>query len=248
MINFFRTIRRQLADDNKPLKYLRYAIGEIVLVVIGILIALSINNWNEAQKVKLKEKKILVELESNLADNSKILQLEIDNQKRIIRQINITIEHLESKKPFNDSIGKYVNQIQWIESTQFVSSAYESLKTIGVDLISNDSIRTDVSFLFGNEFPYRTAWLKDVGVVQAGWTHPLIMKFFKQGPGSSINDAFISYKIATDYEGLLLNQEFINVISARGAFKEAIVFQFEMLMDYVEKARIRIHKELETFD
>ncbi len=42
MINFFRKTRKQLADDNKPLKYMRYAIGEIVLVVIGILIALSI--------------------------------------------------------------------------------------------------------------------------------------------------------------------------------------------------------------
>jgi len=50
MINFFRKIRKQLADDNKPLKYARYAIGEIVLVVVGILIALSINNWNENNK------------------------------------------------------------------------------------------------------------------------------------------------------------------------------------------------------
>jgi len=44
MIGFFRRIRKKLADENKPMKYMRYAIGEIVLVVIGILIALSINN------------------------------------------------------------------------------------------------------------------------------------------------------------------------------------------------------------
>jgi len=50
MINFFRKIRRKLADDKKPLKYLRYAIGEIVLVVIGILIAIQLNNYNE-QKI-----------------------------------------------------------------------------------------------------------------------------------------------------------------------------------------------------
>jgi len=53
MINFFRRIRKKMADDNKPLKYARYAIGEIVLVVIGILIALQINTWNEDRKSNL---------------------------------------------------------------------------------------------------------------------------------------------------------------------------------------------------
>jgi hypothetical protein len=245
MIPFFRKIRKQLANDNKPLKYMRYAIGEIVLVVIGILIALSINNWNEARKEKVKERKILIELENNLAANSKILSDEISNQKRIANQISVTIKHLENKKPFNDSIGKYVNQIQWIESTQFVSSAYESLKTSGVDLISNDSIRADVTFLFGNEFPFRTTWLNDVGTTQANWTHPIIMRFFKQGPPVP---ALTSYKIATDYDGLLQNQEFINVISSRRAFKGEIVYQFEKLLIRVENARARINKELETFD
>ncbi len=53
MIPFFRKIRKQFADDNKPLKYARYAVGEIVLVVIGILIALQINTWNEERKERM---------------------------------------------------------------------------------------------------------------------------------------------------------------------------------------------------
>jgi hypothetical protein len=51
MINFFRKTRKKMADDNRPIKYMRYAIGEIVLVVIGILIALQLNNWNEQSKI-----------------------------------------------------------------------------------------------------------------------------------------------------------------------------------------------------
>jgi len=50
MIPFFRKIRKKMADDNQFFKYSRYAIGEIVLVVIGILIALQINTWNEERK------------------------------------------------------------------------------------------------------------------------------------------------------------------------------------------------------
>lgn len=69
MINFFRKIRKQLADDNKPIKYMRYAIGEIVLVVIGILIALQVNNWNEQKKINESTFQILEEVEDELIHN-----------------------------------------------------------------------------------------------------------------------------------------------------------------------------------
>ena len=54
MIKFFRKIRQNLLMENKTGKYLKYAIGEIILVVIGILIALQINNWNENKKLEAK--------------------------------------------------------------------------------------------------------------------------------------------------------------------------------------------------
>jgi len=69
MISFFRKIRYRLAEDNQFLKYSRYAIGEIVLVVIGILIALYINNWNEERKEQEKFNMVLAEVEKELVDN-----------------------------------------------------------------------------------------------------------------------------------------------------------------------------------
>ncbi len=62
MIKFFRKIRHKLLSEGKTGKYFKYAIGEIVLVVIGILIALSINNWNENRKTKLSQKALIASL------------------------------------------------------------------------------------------------------------------------------------------------------------------------------------------
>jgi len=62
MIKFFRKSRYELMNQNKTTKYFKYAIGEIVLVVIGILIALQINNWNENRKDSIQEHKYLERL------------------------------------------------------------------------------------------------------------------------------------------------------------------------------------------
>ena len=62
MIKLFRHIRKNLLMENKTSKYFKYAIGEIILVVIGILIALQINNWNETNKLIKKEQVILESL------------------------------------------------------------------------------------------------------------------------------------------------------------------------------------------
>lgn len=71
MIIFFRKIRQRLLTENKFRKYLIYAIGEIVLVVIGILIALSINNWNE---------------------NRKLLKSKTEYYKQLVEELNLDIK------------------------------------------------------------------------------------------------------------------------------------------------------------
>ena len=73
MIKFFRKIRQNLLTENKTGKYFKYAIGEIVLVVIGILIALQINNWNEKRKQVIAEQNILLSLQKELETNKKDL-------------------------------------------------------------------------------------------------------------------------------------------------------------------------------
>ena len=73
MIKFFRKIRQNLLMENKTGKYFKYAIGEIVLVVIGILIALSINNWNEMRKSNIEERSALDNIHRDFIKNKEIL-------------------------------------------------------------------------------------------------------------------------------------------------------------------------------
>ena len=85
MIKFFRGIRQRLLSENKFSKYLIYAIGEIVLVVIGILIALQINNWNEGRKEFRKSKALLEEFRRDLARDTVESNLVIGKLERRIK-------------------------------------------------------------------------------------------------------------------------------------------------------------------
>lgn len=84
MIKFFRHIRKSLISEGKTSKYLKYAIGEILLVVIGILIALQINNWNQDRLNRLEKKDLLSKLHIEFKSNKKVLtNFRIEEEKAI---------------------------------------------------------------------------------------------------------------------------------------------------------------------
>ncbi len=88
MLRFFRTIRKKLMEQNKVRTYFWYALGEIFLVVIGILIALQINNWNEARIIKNQEYKLLLSLKEEFEQNLIELQEVIKINKANIKGAN----------------------------------------------------------------------------------------------------------------------------------------------------------------
>jgi len=93
MIKFFRKIRLNLLRENKTSRYFKYAIGEIVLVMIGILLALQVNNWNEQRKLNNEEQHLLEDLLSefnvNLKNLKNNMQINQENQKAVIGLLNM---------------------------------------------------------------------------------------------------------------------------------------------------------------
>ena len=122
MIKLFRKIRYDLIEKNKTGKYLKYAIGEIVLVVIGILIALSINSWNENRIDQQNEKLILMELHKEFIAN----KIQLDTVLFINRRSFQSVKYVRSKLPID------------IETTNLDSLAYH-LFTLGYTYTFNPS-------------------------------------------------------------------------------------------------------------
>ena len=77
MIKFFRHIRRNLMETGKTGRYFKYAIGEIILVMIGILLALQVNNWNESRKVQTQEFHLATQLLEDAKADSVFLNQEL---------------------------------------------------------------------------------------------------------------------------------------------------------------------------
>ncbi len=147
-------MRQQLADDNKPLKYMRYAVGEIVLVVIGILIALQINNWNEDRKDILRESKILKELVKNIEYNNQNIESYIQDSARYNAYSDYVIAVLEGAIPYSDSLDHKLNfALINRDDFSFSKVAYEALKNTGIELIHNDALKNEIVKLFDEKYP-----------------------------------------------------------------------------------------------
>jgi hypothetical protein len=153
MINFFRRIRKKMADDNRPLKYMRYAIGEIVLVVIGILIALQINNWNENQKSIKKGREILVDLRENLKSNTIQFQEDIEITKDVINSIDIVLNNITITKIYNDSLGKHLRRVTYWETSRWKSSGYKAIISNGVEIIKSKELQEAIIDLYEITYP-----------------------------------------------------------------------------------------------
>jgi len=145
MIKFFRHIRQKLLQENRFSKYLLYATGEIILVVIGILIALQINTWNNHKNDRKKEKQLLMNLKQEFKNN--LEELEFDHQINL-KCLNTLYYFLQSNKTALKP--SEIDSIYGVFSTFATFDARvgiinETIASGKLDLIQNDSLKNKLS-------------------------------------------------------------------------------------------------------
>ena len=142
-------------------KYFKYAIGEILLVVIGILIALQINNWNEANKAKKTEDYVLNEILNNLVEDGDILQDMIQKREKAKISVSKMISYLDDPIISQDTLEADLLNILTFERYFPINNGYEICKSKGLEL-SNNLLNSKISRYYNYEQPKANKSIIDV--------------------------------------------------------------------------------------
>lgn len=240
MIKFFRKIRRKMLSENKFSKYLLYAIGEIILVVIGILIALQINNLNERKKSQGLEQKLLRELKVDLNQNITDFEINIQIRKNALQVQNTLLEVMAQKRPYNDSLSSffYYGRFLNISTLNVRHGAYDAIQSTGLTFITNDSIRNSLTEFYTEEMESirvtesREDKMLDILI-------PFILEELESDPMNGL-------ATPVDFESLISNQRFKQSITVYSYFQRGIIARYtkavEMAKSLIEKIEVDLNE------
>jgi hypothetical protein len=217
-------------------KYTLYAIGEIALVVIGILIALSINNWNEERKVGEFERKvlsgILVDVDSDLEEMNRALDYLRNSQN----SCNIILNNFKSDVAYHDSMDIHFALALMLWSLTPNSIAFENAKSEGIYLIRNDSIRFLVSKV--NQY-----FLDYIRVLENRWqdyTYTIVIPHC-----TPLFELIHHNKMPPlKYSHLQLDSVYLNILKTMRGMRNKYIGQMKVRHELLENLRLLIKKEL----
>jgi hypothetical protein len=175
--------------------------------VIGILIALQLNNWNQQRKERIEELKILIQLKSDLMESKKEIHRANKENSRIIGNFNELITNLQQTKTYTSNLDSAFGEIPLWAAPYISNSTYETLKSKGLDMISNDKLRNAISVYFNTDIPIL---LNDWGKWEWNINQQVVLPWYSK------NCRYYSHILAkpNDYNNLVANpDELLNILS-----------------------------------
>jgi hypothetical protein len=228
MIKFFRKIRYNLTESGKTTKYFKYAVGEIILVVIGILIALQVSNWNKQNEDRKLEKRYVSELILDLQKDSIFIS---ESRQRSYQQMvskNKLTEYFEGQQFTEDSLVAYFRS-QWKPVPKFnpITTTLDELKSTGnIRVLQNSSIRRKIL----ETYNYYTTHINNtqeryhiqqnaLGNLVISKVPNLFVEFYKTTEKIDIKPVLNDYEIKNCFFGNFANgfNEALNQLQAKNA-------------------------------
>ncbi|MCO5725853.1 DUF6090 family protein [Robiginitalea marina] len=243
MFHFFRQLRRKLLSNSQLSRYLFYALGEIVLVVLGILIALQIDNWNDQRKLQARQATLLTDLRSDLQETLDGLQFGKSLNAHTVVQYRFLMDAIDQNAPYSEQIDSAMAWLPMFHVPRFTRTAYESLKSQGVDILTNRTLKNQIANLYENEFPY----LKE-DQTQLEWSlhntdKPVyINRYLRYRDNGDI------MVFPVDFEKIKADTGFINFLATLIAIRAAGIEFYERTMAKTEEVIAGIDRELDNLE
>ena len=153
MIRLFRKIRHKLLSEQSYGIYILYASGEMLLVVVGILFALQIDNWNDQRKSRVLEHELLDQFQSELYTDIESIREVNHWYKKTVSSCEVLVFHLKNKIPYHDSLKFHFDLWNDFQEFTFSTGAISNLNSRGVELISERNVRNQILQLYNQHLP-----------------------------------------------------------------------------------------------
>ena len=254
MIGFFRRIRKKLADDNKPVKYMRYAVGEILLVMVGILLALAVNNWNEERKLLHTERQLLKDIVIGLKNDKGVIKFNIAKHSEAFESCQVILRTLEMNEKYYDSLSYHFASSNNYTVFKYNQGPYESLKSMGFKVMSNKLIGYEIFNLYDswyqvlisnqNRLSEDIHFIKN-NVYQKHFDKFKLFSVVKVGSGS-FGMKYSGEIIPKDFEELKSDNQYIFYLKSIKESHENFITMSKFILTKIEVLILKINKEVDN--
>lgn len=242
MINFFRKIRQKLLVENRFQKYMLYAIGEVFLVMIGILLALSVNNWNEIRKSDKVEFRLLTELKEAIINDYFQVKMQFQLNQSAQSSCKIILKHLNENLPYHDSLSMHFRESNNWTKLMLTKGPYDNAKSYGLNFIKSDSTRTLLSKLY----EYQLVWSNTLDNRQTLYYYqtviPEMTELFEFTSAPYLYNEGVK---PNNYESLLNNQKYMNILKSNIENRKQEMDWSNFIYSNMKDLEFRLQSELD---
>ena len=218
---------------------LRRSVGEVAMIVVGVLIALAASDWQQGQQERRAEVNLLGELQTALSQDLAALEEQRERYERVDSQVSTLVALMKSGAPYADSLDTYFGALYGYVPVRLNRAGYESLKSQGLDLVSDDGLRSQIARVYEQAYARVDDALDAERGVILDLLRPYVLVHFK-------DLRFTVSATPLDYGYVSTDQQFLNLIDYRlQLLRQNHMRNFDEALLELRSLKLALDEELE---